>query len=540
MHAEIAFIALFTVATAVAIAARWLKIPYSVALVLAGLALGTIKAFDPPHLTKELLYAVFLPGLIFEAAFHLEFKKFWQNKLTINALAVPGVVVALLLTALLLTPAIQALHLTEGFSLPYGLIFGALIVTTDPIAVVSLFKSLGAPKRLGVLVEGESLLNDGTGVVLFTLILGIVVSGSFSVGLAILDFIRVVGMGLLVGALFGYVISKVIQQIDDPMLEITLTTIAAYGSFVAAEYFHFSGVIATVVAGMLAGNYGARTGMSATTRIAVETFWEYIAFALNSIVFLLIGFEVEIKALVDSWHFILIAYAATIIGRAFVVYLATFFLQKTKEKIPWSWSTVMVWGGLRGGLSMVLALGLPTGFPFRDLIITMIFGVVILSILVQGLTMPLLLKKLKLVHANEERHQYEVYRGKARTISAALREIEKMSQQKFTHPEILQGLKSEYESRLKQVESDLSSLHLSQKELREEEKELAVRHLLTLEKSQVIKDVRDGILEQEVAEHLLQELNEKLVLLEETTGPAPSEQIVPETPKTNPPPDSQG
>jgi CPA1 family monovalent cation:H+ antiporter len=374
MHAEIAFIALFTVATAVAIAARRLKIPYTVALVVAGLALGTIKAFDPPHLTKELLYAVFLPGLIFEAAFHLEFKKFWQNKIAIHALAIPGVIVALLLTALILTPAIRALHLTEGFTFEYGLIFGALIVTTDPIAVVSLFKSLGAPKRLAVLVEGESLLNDGTGVVLFTLILGIVASGSFSLGLAVFDFVRVVGMGMLVGVLFGYTISRVIQQIDDPMIEITLTTIAAYGSFVAAEYFHFSGVIATVIAGMLSGNYGARTGMSPTTRVSVEAFWEYIAFALNSIVFLLIGFEVELKALVGSWHFILLAYLATMLGRAVVVYVVSFLLKATKERMPWSWSAVMTWGGLRGGLSMVLALGLPADFPFRDLIITMIFG----------------------------------------------------------------------------------------------------------------------------------------------------------------------
>lgn len=177
----------------------------------------------------------------------------------------------------------------------HGLVFGALIASTDPIAVVGLFKSLGAPKRLAVLVEGESLLNDGTAVVLFTLILGIAQGQEVSTGAAVLDFVKVVGMGVLIGVAMGFAVSKVIQRVEEPMIEITLTTIAAYGSFVAAEQLHYSGVIATVTAGMICGNYAVRTGMGPTTRIAVESFWEYVAFALNSIVFLLIGFEVHVR-----------------------------------------------------------------------------------------------------------------------------------------------------------------------------------------------------------------------------------------------------
>ena len=172
MHFESAFVLLFAVATAVALAARWIKIPYTVALVVAGLVLGSAKIIDPPHLTKELLYAVFLPGLVFEAAFHLDALKFWQNKLAIHALAVPGVAAAIGLTAIMLQPVVSALHVVDGFYLRHALVFAALIAATDPIAVVALFKTLGVPKRLAVLVEGESLLNDGTAVVFFTLILG--------------------------------------------------------------------------------------------------------------------------------------------------------------------------------------------------------------------------------------------------------------------------------------------------------------------------------------------------------------------------------
>ena len=169
MHHEFLYLTLFLVATTVAVAARHFRVPYTVALVLAGLTLGATHALSPPHLTRELLYAVFLPGLIFEAAFHLDFKKFWANKLAIHALAVPGLLLATALTAALVTPAVGALHLAPGFTLTHGFVLASLLAATDPIAVVGLFKSLGAPKRLAVLVEGESLLNDGTAVVFFTL-----------------------------------------------------------------------------------------------------------------------------------------------------------------------------------------------------------------------------------------------------------------------------------------------------------------------------------------------------------------------------------
>jgi CPA1 family monovalent cation:H+ antiporter len=168
---EVHFVLLFAVATAVALVARWLRVPYTVALVVAGLALGSTSSIAAPHLTKELLYAVFLPGLLFEAAFHLRFDKFWENKITILALAVPGVLAATAVTTAFLTPAADALHFVEGFTLAHGLVFGSLISATDPIAVIALFRSLGVPKRLAVLVEGESLLNDGTAAVLFSLIL---------------------------------------------------------------------------------------------------------------------------------------------------------------------------------------------------------------------------------------------------------------------------------------------------------------------------------------------------------------------------------
>ena len=293
MQPETIFMLLFIVATAVAIAVRRVAVPYTVALVLAGLVLGLVHAFEAPHLTKALLFSVFLPGLLFEAAFHIEFKQFWRNRLAIASLALPGVVAAIVLTALVLTPVANTLHFVQDFTWKHALVFGALISATDPIAVVAIFRTLGVPKRLAVLLDGESLLNDGTAIVFFTLSLARVTGTEVTAGGLAWDFVRIVGMGALIGTGVGLGASQIIKQVDDPMIEISLTTIAAYGSFLTAEHFHYSGVIAAVAAGMFCGNYAARVGMSPSTRVAVEAFWEYVAFALNSIVFLLIGLEVN-------------------------------------------------------------------------------------------------------------------------------------------------------------------------------------------------------------------------------------------------------
>lgn len=390
-------IILFSIATAVAILVRHLRLPYTVALVLVGLGLGAAHLVAPPHLTKELLFAVFLPGLLFEAAFHLDGHEVARNKLTIATLAVPGVVIAIVLTGIVTTLAFSGLDVEGEFTWRAGLVFGAVIAATDPIAVTAVFRDLHAPLRLRTLVEGESLVNDGTAVVLFGLILAFVGGAESSVGGLLLSFVQIVGGGVVIGLVISLLLSQVIRHIDDPMIEITITMIAAYGAFVAAEHFHTSGVIATVTAGLVCGHYARRTLMSPATQVAVGVFWEYLAFALNSVVFLLIGFEIDIRDLQAAWLQILVAYLAVLASRAGVVTFTTVLLQRTKERLPFSWISIITWGGLRGALSMVLVLSLAIDFPHRQLLITMTFGVVLVTLLVQGITMPLLMRRLGLV-----------------------------------------------------------------------------------------------------------------------------------------------
>jgi monovalent cation:H+ antiporter, CPA1 family len=396
MPIETTLIILFSVATAAAITARRLKIPYTAILVIAGMIVGALGAVNPPRLTRDLLFAVILPGLLFEAAFNLDVGVFLKNKMAISALAIPGVIAAIFLAGTGTALAISGLSSHTGFTLQQGLVFGALIAATDPIAVVAIFKELHVPVRLATLVEGESLLNDGTSIVLLTLLLGAVTGGASGMGQLVLRFILIVGGGGVLGFAAGAVASKLISRIDDAVIEITITVITAYGTFALAEQIGVSGVIATVVAGMHCGTYAWSEGMSRKTRLALDAFWEYIAFALNSVVFLLIGFEVSPSALLGAWPEILLAFAVVVVARALVVYGVGGLLNRTRERIPSSWLAVMTWGGLRGALSMVLALALPFDFPNRELLITLTFGVVLLSILVQGLTMQPLLRKVGL------------------------------------------------------------------------------------------------------------------------------------------------
>lgn len=527
MSVESIFVILFSIATAVAIAVRRLRVPYTVALVLVGLFLGALHLIEAPHLTKDLLFSLFLPGLLFEAAFNLDVPEFRRNTIAISSLAVPGVIVAIGLTALIVTPVLGALSLDTGFGWQYGLLFGALIAATDPIAVVGLFKRLDAPRRLSTLVEGESLLNDGTSIVLLTLVLGVITGGATSAAVLVMRFVLIVGGGALVGAAFGAAASQITRRIDEPMIEITLTTIAAYGSFVAAEQLGYSGVIATVVAGMICGDYGRRVGMSPTTRLAVGTFWEYLAFALNSIVFLLIGFEVRATMLVQYWAQIAVAYVAMLGARVGVMVAVTLVLRRTRERVPLAWSAILTWGGLRGALSMVLALALPATLAHRDLLVTMTFGVVLASILIQGLTMPWLLQRLGLVEAGTIALAYETARSDLHVADVALGELDQIRELHIAPAEMLDDFRSHYEHRRQAARDRIASLHVQQDTLRVEASRRVVRRLLHLERQELVDRLRQGILRRDAYERLVADVDARITRLESGKFDDPGELLDP-------------
>ena len=396
VHLEISLLVLLAIAAAVATLSARVRMPYAILLIIAGLALSNVTSFSGPQLTKDLLFLVVLPGLLFEGAFKLDFAEFWQARYSILMLAVPGLVVSTLLTAMLLWLGVNKLQ-PGSVTFDEALAFGALISATDPISVLSLFRSLGVDNKLCVLVEGESLFNDGTAVVVFTLVLGFAAGGDTGWMHITWEFVRITGFAALVGTVIGVGAGVVTRSIDDPMIELTVTLLSAYGAFIVAELMGVSGVIACVMAGLVTGNWGARW-MSAATRTAVDSFWTYTAFLLNSFIFLLIGTEIHLTTLVHYLPEILLGWIAINISRAAIVYLKYLIMRASAGRdFPLSWATLLTWGGLRGGLSMVLALALPRSFVHRELILHTTYGVVLLTLLVQGLTMKPLVLALGLV-----------------------------------------------------------------------------------------------------------------------------------------------
>lgn len=388
---------LLIAASAIAILAKRLRAPYTVALVagglmLSGLRLTHISPLDPGQrpewLTPDVILIVFLPALVFEGSVKLNVRDLLRNSTPLLLLANLGVLVAALVTGYLV-------HWTVGLPVQIALLFGAIISATDPISVLAIFKDLRMDKRLSLIVEGESLLNDGTAAALFQILLAGIIAGHVSVAKGIGQFLFAVVGGGVLGSVLGYAISRLTRTIDDPEVQITLTAVIAYGSYLLAYQLHLSGIIATASAGLVVGNLGTRA-CSAQTKTALESFWGYVAFLMNSLVFLLIGLEIHVDALAHSWSPILLSVGAVLVGRALSVYLLVPVSNFFGDKIPLNWQHVIVWGGLRGALALALALSLDSTFPERGQVLDLTFGVVVFSILVQGLTVKPLLKMLGL------------------------------------------------------------------------------------------------------------------------------------------------
>lgn len=392
-------IVLLLVAALVALVAPRARVPYTVALVVAGLLLGIVPILHPPPLTKDLLFALFLPGLLFEASVQLEAEEFWKNRVIIFSLALPAVVISTIIVAAGLLLALPIVGTNFGWGPAF--VFATLIAATDPIAVVALVRTLGAPVRLAVLIEGESLLNDGTAAVSFTTAVAFVLGGHPTVTTLALGFVYAIVIAILVGVAIGWITRRLLGWLDDPMVMITVTTAAAYGSFLIAESAQASGVIAAVTAGLLSGTEAAKRAIAPESRAVLRAFWDYVAFALNSIVFLLIGFQAGLSTLLAAWRIIVVAFLVVTITRIGVTYVVVRAVAETKS-FPHGWTPVIAWSGLRGSLAMVLALSLTAEMVNRDAIVNMTIGVVVLSILVQGMTVRPLVRRLGLERPAEQ------------------------------------------------------------------------------------------------------------------------------------------
>ncbi|HEX9744837.1 MAG TPA: Na+/H+ antiporter [bacterium] len=451
------FVILLIIIFIMAVIAERLKLPYTIVLVLAGLVGGWLPALKGVELSHDLVFFLFLPPLLFEGAIHLKLSHLRENLKPILVLATIGVAIAIVLTGWLV-------HLGTGIPIILCLLFGSLISATDPVSVLSIVKKIGAPKRLATILEGESLFNDGTAVVFFTIIHTIAVGNlgaSASNPIAIAwTFIQMVAIGGGIGFAFGYIASHITKRINDHLIEITLSTIVAFSTFLVAEHFHASGVIAVVTAGITIGNLGFEIGMSPTTRLSMNSFWEYLAFLINSLVFLLVGIQVKVDDLVNYLPPVGIAIVAVLISRAVAIYILVPIISRFDKPIPPAFSHVFIWGGLRGALSMALALSLSPqiDFSYRIEILEMTFGVAVFSLLIQGLTVGGLVNKLKLNTHDPGQKDVELAVGRLSMYYGALEELARLHQSREILPEVELRLRQELKAKITEWETEVEKI----------------------------------------------------------------------------------
>jgi len=379
---------LLFVSALVAMLTRRVHLPYTVGLVLAGMALYFARIYIKWHLSKDLIFSVFLPPLVFEAALFIHWRDFKRELPVVTLLATMGVALAASVTAL-------GMHYALKWDWGSAIVFGVLISATDPVSVIATFKESKAQGRLRVLIESESLLNDGTAAVAFVTVLG-VFAGNHETALSIFgDLVMTILGGVLIGGTIAYFLMLLAGRTPDYLVEITFTTLAAYGSFFVAEHFHCSGVLAALTAGLVVGNFRASGSISTAGRQAIGPFWEYIAFVATSLVFLLMGAQEAQQHFQGLWAPVFGAIILVTFGRAVAIYPLCALFVRSHLKVDLRQQHVLFWGGLRGALALALALSLPDDLPHQNAIIVITFAVVAFSVFAQGLTITPLLRRLR-------------------------------------------------------------------------------------------------------------------------------------------------
>jgi CPA1 family monovalent cation:H+ antiporter len=453
---------LLVVAAALAVAAERLKVPYPILLVVGGLALAFIPGLPAVKINPELVLLLFLPPLLFGAAWLTSWRDFAANTRPISLLAIGLVVVTTT------TVAWVAHAVIPGMGWPVAFVLGAIVSPPDAVAATAVTQRLRVPRRIVTILEGESLVNDATGLVAYKFALAAVTTGSFSIAHAAGRFVLVAAGGVAVGLVVGWLVAQIHRRMEDFQLETVITLLTPYAAYIPAEHLGVSGVLATVTAG---GYLGWRNPelLSALTRFRGKGVWSVLLLLFNGLVFILIGLQLaSIRAITTGipWSSLLL-YAAAVSGAAIAArliyvpigtYLPRLLSRKLRERDPnppWQAVALIGWTGMRGIVSLALALALPLSlpsgepFPQRAGIVVLSFAVILVTLVLQGLTLPGLIRFLRLkddgANLREEREAL------LHASEAAVKHLDELDRTSIIHPQLLERVRLPYEQRLERL-----------------------------------------------------------------------------------------
>jgi len=502
-------IELLVVAVLVAIVVKYVRLPYTIALVLAGVGVGLLPEVPAFPVDPDLWLLLFLPPLLFEGTINMDLELLKRYATPVGVLAFVGTLASVVLLAAFFQWAL-------GLPVALATLLGVMLSPTDPVSVLALFKEHGVARGLQTIVEGESVFNDGVAVVLYLIVLGVLHGESITVAEGIVEFIKVVAGGALVGLVLGYLTHRLYSVIDDHLIEVGLSLVLAYGSFLIAERLEVSGVIAVVVAGLIIGNYGRIFSMSPSTRLSLTHFWEVGAFLINGLLFLLIGLTVERGGLAVYAGQIGLVFLALIVVRAVVVYgIIGAYGGLTHRSLPAGWAHVINWGGVRGSIPVALALGLPLWVPELEQLRAITLGAVFLSLVVQGVTIKPLLTRLGLVQRSDAQKAFERVQGQAIAARAALNELEVL-QRRGEIPDALHArLRRHFEDVRSQNTSSLAEMTADDRAVRRRELGRVSTQVFAAERAALDDALRRGLLGEETWRELKREVDARLVEGEE-------------------------
>ena len=506
-------IVLLLVATAVALLTRWLRIPYVIGLVLAGLVMTKDALPGEIGLNPDVILNLFLPILIFEAAINTDISRLRSTIKPITVLAGPGVMLSAAITAGLLQMGLGLEWIT-------ACAVGVILTITDTVSVIAAFRSVPVPGRLATIVEGESLFNDGIALVLLSLIATVHLQGSFTLSEGIRQIFVAVGGGGILGLGLGYLCVGLFRQLDDALSNILLTVAVSLGTFQIGQALGVSSAIAVVIAGLVIGNLAFRQ-TSASIKVTLLSFWEYAGFGVNTFIFLLLGIEVEPQVVLATIPAALFAIVVYQIGRIFSIYPLLWLLKFIDRPLPLRWQHVLIVGNVKGSLSMALALSLPATLPGRSQVVAIIFSTVLLSLIGQGLSLPWFVKKLQLAKPSPMREKIEALQLNLIAAKAAQEELKILLQSGSLPKFLYEELFAAYQARIAAAEGDLRNFynqrltpHLN--EMGEKNYlDGLYRRLYLAEKSAVNNAVSKGLLPEDVTRAYIRTLNEKLLSLKD-------------------------